>query len=629
MAKKKKQETKDSPEDEQFKAIEARLPPEAREKLRELRAKLKTFQGKVLEKFDQYIMAISILPKMPKPAPGAMPQGQAMQAMPPAGSAPQPNVPPQAATQPPSDDDVGVLILVDDSDSQKMAKQDLKGKLEAIILEIAKQVDEHLKPQVILLSEVWGSCFDAKYDLLALIASSGPFYDTGMLSALKIAEIHKTMVLRKFEKYIVSYVFAGSLVKGEATKSSDIDVFVVIDDTDVKKMTRTELKDKLRAIIIGMGMEAGEMTGIRNKLNIQVYILTEFWDGIREANPVMFTFLRDGIPFYDRGIFMPWKQLLRMGKIKPSPEAIDMFMSTGNQMLNRVKATLNTLAMEDIYYAILTPSQAALMMKDIPPPSPRETPILMQDIFVKKEKMLEEKWVKILRDQIKVRKDIEHGTKKATSGKEIDQMVTDATNYLERVGKLFSQIEEQREKESVARSYDHLASMVRDALHSEGIDHVPDDAIVQLFEEAFVHKGKMQPKQARALRDVQKAVADYESGKLTKPDLEKAKKQAAQLEKGVVEYLQRKRAGELERAKIKVRHGDRYGEVLLLGETAFIIHDLAAKDQISKASVKDDTLGEPKTATLDELEQALATAKIPPRTFIKESMFEQLKKIFG
>src|SRR3989344_1279262 len=113
-----------------------------------------------------------------------------------------------------------------------------------------------------------------------------------MLAAIKIAEIHKTMVLKKFEKYIVSYVLAGSLVQGKATASSDIDVWIVIDDTDVKKMTRAELKDKLRAIIISMGVEAGDITGIKNKLNIQVYILTDFWDSLKEANPIIFTLLR-------------------------------------------------------------------------------------------------------------------------------------------------------------------------------------------------------------------------------------------------------------------------------------------------------------------------------------------------
>ena len=41
-----------------------------------------------------------------------------------------------------------------------------------------------------------------------------------------------------------------------------------------------------------------------------------------------------------------------MGKIKPSPEAIDIFMHSGDQMLKRVKFKLNTIGMEDTFYAI-------------------------------------------------------------------------------------------------------------------------------------------------------------------------------------------------------------------------------------------------------------------------------------
>ena len=43
----------------------------------------------------------------------------------------------------------------------------------------------------------------------------------------------------------------------------------------------------------------------------------------------------------------------------------------------------------DIYYAILTPSQAALMLHGIPPPAPKETASLMREIFVHKEKLLQ------------------------------------------------------------------------------------------------------------------------------------------------------------------------------------------------------------------------------------------------
>jgi len=56
-----------------------------------------------------------------------------------------------------------------------------------------------------------------------------------MLAAIKIAEIHKTMVLKKFEKYMSHMSSAGSLTQGRATKDSDVDVFVVIDDTDVRR----------------------------------------------------------------------------------------------------------------------------------------------------------------------------------------------------------------------------------------------------------------------------------------------------------------------------------------------------------------------------------------------------------
>lgn len=607
-------------EEERFKAIEAKLPPEAREKLREIREKLKKFQDRALEKFDKYIMAIGLLP----PARQQQAGQHAANAMPAVQGDAQ-----QQQTQTESKD-INVLVLVDDSDSEKMGKAELKDKLEKIMQEMAKEIEPNLNVQTMILSDIWTNAFDAKYDLLQVIALAAPVYDTGMLSAIKIAEIHKSMVLKKFEKYIISYVLAGSLVQGRATKTSDIDVWIVIDDTDVKKMTRAELKDKLRAIIIGMGIEAGEITGIRNKLNIQVYILTEFWDSLREANPVIFTLLRDGVPFYDRGIFMPWKQLLRMGKIRPSAEAIDMFMSTGHQMLTRIKAKINEIGMEDIYYAILTPSQAALMMFGIPPPSPRETAELVREIFVKKEKMLEEKYVKILEESIRIRKDIEHGKLKQVSGAELDKLMADADEYLARIKKLFSQIEEMRDKENVAKAHDTVMSVARDVLRAEGIEEVSDDEIAHKLK-ALVNKGLLPLKTLRSLEFLNKAVKEYTEGKLTKPEVGKTRSEADGLIRALVEHLERKRARELDRAKIRVKHGDKFGEVLLLGDTAYIIHDINNRDkELTKAKIKeDDTLAELTSSSIEEFEKALATAKTSERLFIKESLFDQLKKIFG
>jgi len=602
-------------------AAVSKLPEDVQEKLKAIKSKLEKFQKKVLEKFDKYIVGIAL---MPPPKPEELQQLQQMQPF-------QQQVPLPQEPKPEDKEKIHVLVLVDDSDSRTMSKIELKDKLTAIVGSIATEIDPNLTPQTLILSELWQNCFDAKYELLQLIALSAPIHDTGMLQAIKIAEVHKTMVLKKFEKYIVSYVLAGSLVQGKATPTSDIDVWIVIDDTDVKRMTRVELKDKLRAIIIGMGIEAGELTGIKNKINIQVYILTDFWDSLREANPVIFTLLRDGVPFFDRGIFMPWKQLLKMGKIKPSPEAIDIFMGSGEQVIRRVQLRLNEIGMEDIYYALLTPSQAALMLYGVAPPSPKETGSLMREIFVHKEKLLEEKFVKIMERVVELRKAIEHGEKKELTGKEIDELLSDGDKYLKRLKRLFTQIEKIREEQEMLNIYDTITTVVRDVLKLEGVEKVKDNEILHFVEEKLVEEGKMPAKFLRTLQDLLKAKKDYDENKLSKVEIEKLHFESGSLIKFLVEYIQRKRSRELERLKIRVKHGDKFGEVILLDNEAYITYNIDSEEkELTKAKINEDgSLAAIEKTSLEELEKALASAHVPQKASIKERLFEDLKKIFG
>ncbi len=578
------------------------IPRELEEKLTALKAKLDDFKKQVVDKFDKYIFGITLLPP---PKPEDLKEGD-------------------------NKDAVHILVLIDDLDSKKMTKDELKVKLTDIIISMATNVDKNLTPQVLLLSELWQSCFDQKYDLLQTIALSAPIYETGMVSAIKIAEVHKQMVLKKFEKYIVSYVLAGSLTQGRATPTSDIDVWIVIDDTDVKKMTRAELKDKLRAIIIGMGMEAGQITGIRNKINIQVYILTDFWDSLKEANPVIFTLLRDGVPFFDRGIFMPWKQLLKMGRIKPSAEAIDMFMNSGDQMLERVHFKLKDIGMEDIYYALLTPSQAALMLFGLAPPAPRETPEIMREVFVQKHALIEESYIKILERVIKIRKDIEHGTKKEITGKEIDELLKDAEDYLKRVKKLFEQIETRKQEEDVLNMYDTVVTVIRDVLRLEGIEQAEESKLIKLFEDELITKGRIPAKYLRVLGEIIEAKESFDKKKLTKPEVEKAKKNSHEFIKFMIEYMQRKRGREVDRARIRCKYGEKYAEVLLFETTAFIIPDLDAQEkEVQKATVKDGSLEAIEKSSFEEMEEFIAKVEIPPKVFIHERILENLKKLFG
>src|SRR3989344_455854 len=188
--------------------------------------------------------------------------------------------------------------------------QKIKKEVVSETEKIKQKIWVHVKTPI----DVFEICLDSKFEMASAIAMSFPLFDKGFLGALRVAEIHKSLVLQKFERYIVSYVIGGSLVRGEATKTSDVDVFVIINDTDVKRMPRLELKERLRGIIYKYIGEATALAGVKNELSPQIYLLTDFWESVKDSHPVIFTFIRDGIPIYDRQTFMPWKALLKMGK---------------------------------------------------------------------------------------------------------------------------------------------------------------------------------------------------------------------------------------------------------------------------------------------------------------------------
>ncbi|MFA5141587.1 MAG: nucleotidyltransferase domain-containing protein [Candidatus Woesearchaeota archaeon] len=577
-----------------------KLPKKVKEKLDEIKSQVEKFKDHIVKKFDKYILGVALLPP-PKPK-----EGEAV-----------------------DKDKIYVLVAIDDSDSKKMSKEELKDKLIVIIEKMAVDVNKNLIVETVLLSEVWQSCYDGKYELMQKIALCAPVFDKGLLRTIKVTEVHKTMVLKKFEKYIVSYVLFGSIYKGTSKEESDIDIFIIVDDTDVKRMTRGELRDKLRAIMYGMAGEAGMMTGVPNKLHLQVWILTDYWEALKESSPVIIDALRDGIPLYDRGMFLPWKQLLNMGKIRPSSEAIEMFMSTGDQALQRIKYKLKDIGMDDIFLAILTPTQAALMLYGVQPPSPKETPPLLREVFVK-EGLLEDKYVDILEHNLKVRKDIEYGIKKDIDGKEIDELLKSAEEYLKRIKKLFEDLEKKKELETVENMHEAVVNVTRDVLKMAGVEKAKEEEIPALFEEHLVSTSKISAKFAVLLKELLKTKTKYHSKQTSKLDLNKIRKSSREYIKHIVDYMQRTSARELERMKIRIKSGEMFGEVILTPTAAFIIQDVDHDKKISRAVIAENgSLGPLHPITIEKMDEELAAMKKMPKVAVKPALFESLKQVFG
>jgi predicted nucleotidyltransferase len=490
-------------------------------------------------------------------------------------------------------------------------------KIKTELLKKIKEEKHNIWLNLFLEMDLWEICLDSKFEVIEGIGMAFPLFDKGVLGSLRVAQIHKSLVLKKFEKYVYSYVVGGSLVRGEAIKTSDVDIYVIIDDTDVKRMPRLELKEKLRNIINSYVMQAGELAGVKNKLSPQIYLLTEFWEGVKDANPIFYTFLRDGFPIYDRGGFLPWKLLLRMGKIKPSPESIDMFMSAGDKTKDMVKRRLLDIVMGDIYWGVITPTQAMLMLYGLPPINVYETSQELRKIFVEKEKLLEKKYADIFDEiVIKYYKGYEHGKIKEVSGKEVDRLLKDSEDYLKRLKELRSELESRMNQKTFEEIYENVFKILRSLFGKKA-----EISLVKDYEKEIVNKGKGNPRYIHTLNELIETKKKYKTKKApTKYSFERLRKDSVYLVQEMTEFGQRRELGLLQKTKVVVTAKDKPYD-LFLTKPAFLVDADGKKiKKIEGKNIMD--------SDSNELNQILSTYK-GGRVVLDDEVMKILKKELG
>ena len=503
-----------------------------------------------------------------------------------------------------------VVILPDNKEKEF-------NKIKFSIIKKITELRQKIWLNLFLEKDLWELCIDSKYKVIEAIGMAFPLYDKGILGALRVAQIHKSLVLKKFEKYVYSYVIGGSLVRGEAIKTSDVDIYIIIDDTDVKRMSRLELKEKLRNIIYSYVLQAGELAGVKNKLSPQVYLLTEFWEGVKDANPIFYTFLRDGVPLYDRGGFLPWKLLLKMGKIKPSPEAIDMFMSVGDKTQQIAKRKLLDIVLGDIYWGVITPSQGLLMLYGLPPTNVYETVKEMKKVFMDKEKILEKKYIDILEEiAIKYYKGYEHEKIKEISGKEVDRLLKNAEEYSKRLKELRKEIEKKMQEKTFKEIYENIFKILSSLFRNK-----KENVLIKEFEKELVNKGKINPKFLHSLNELISIKKSYQNKKIpTKYSFERLRRNSVYLIEGLIEYGQRKDLGLLEKIKVKLyfKNKNKSGE-LFLTNPIFLIYENKVK-RITKNKIED--------STTEEFNKTLTQNK-KIKSEISKDILKILRKEFG
>lgn len=562
-------------------------PKKAAEEFEKVRTKLDEFKKKVIKKYN-YTIAISLLP------------GQACVLF-----EEDEQLPKEVIDSKP----MHVLLLIPEEHYKDIPK--IKPEILKIVKEVGENIWVHIKTPV----DLWNYGLDSKFEFLDAVSASFPVFDSGLLGAFRLANIHKSLVLRKFEKYVASYVIAGSLVRGTASKDSDVDIFVVIDDTDVKRMPRLELLEKLRGIIYDYIREANALAGVKNVLNVQVYLLTDFWMSVKDAHPVMFTFIRDGIPLYDRGTFIPWKLLLQMGKIKPSTEAIDLYMKEGDRTNELVNRRLMD-CMVDVYYGVVTPTQALMMLLGEAPPVPKHLAEEVKKVLVDREKLMSESDLKTLAKAVYLFKQYEYGKLKEFSGKEVDEFMKEFKSYNKMIKGLRAKIEKRVQEKTAVELNKEAFGLLKTFFGNKN-----EKLLVKEFDEKLVKKGKIQQRFRHIVHDVANFPKKVKGKGMSQKEVDSAKKDAIELIDSLTEYGQRADLISTRRGSMEITYsGNRKAELVLFEKDSFII-ELGVIRKIHDGKLV--------KSSKEEFEKALNDNKGKLITKVSNHVFDILKREFG
>ncbi len=248
------------------------------------------------------------------------------------------------------------------------------------------------------------------------------YYKEDIDTAYKFAnEIYKEL-----GSLIRAVVIFGSTARRTKTPGGDIDVLVIIDDL-IMSMS-PEVVEAYRIIV------QNAIVRISTKLHVTTMRFTSFWEYMRNGDPIAINLLRDGVALIDSGFFDPMQALLKRGKIRPTQESIWTYYARAPNTLHNSKWHL-LQAVIDLYWAVVDSAHAALMKVGEIPPTPEHVADLMEQKLVKR-KMLEHKYVIIMRNFYRLMKMVTHREIVEIRGEEFDRYYKIAEDFVHRMRRL-------------------------------------------------------------------------------------------------------------------------------------------------------------------------------------------------
>jgi len=217
----------------------------------------------------------------------------------------------------------------------------------------------------------------------------------------------------------VTALFGSSARK--VSKTNDIDILVVVDDVTIQ--WTLDLVETYRLIVEKIVADTAP-----EELHITTMKLTSFWDYLRNGDAIAINILRDGVSLIDHDMFDPLQALLLQGRIRPSIESIFVYYGRAPRTLNNAKWHIMQ-AIQDLYWAVIDASHAALMTQNVIPPSPEHVSDMMNEILINKG-LLDKSYANTMEFFYDMTKKIERKEIRFISGKEFDKYLKRAQEFV-------------------------------------------------------------------------------------------------------------------------------------------------------------------------------------------------------
>lgn len=243
---------------------------------------------------------------------------------------------------------------------------------------------------------------------------------------IKIADAFANKLKNELGDFLLSVIVFGSTVRLEATERSDIDVLVVTDD--VSFQLTDPLVEAYRIITENV------INATSRKLHVTSMTLTSFWEYVKAGDPVSINILRDGVGLIDTGMFVPLQHLLKQGRIRPSEEGVWRYFARAPRTLANSRWHLLQASL-DLYWSVIDSAHAALMRKNVIPPTPDHVAEMLERELVKK-KELEPRYVDTMKRFYKLSKMITHREIQEIKGSEYERYYLEATDFVNRMKKI-------------------------------------------------------------------------------------------------------------------------------------------------------------------------------------------------